>query len=471
MITSSSLKRLSVAVVVLFIHQPIDIWTLARFTEIGDSDNDHANRNVDHAKRQIDWVRSKGGFVTSKVAIRRVDPNDDTSQLGVFATEDIQEDEMILSIPRECLITSEQEKPDWVCRTSRNLAREMKLGSKSKYAPYIEYLKTLPYGQLPSMWSAGGKDLLLQVTGGTDEADDQIIPPFGPAAWLDNEWRRECNGSNDRKKQHAFLLVIQRGWDDLLIPLYELFNHRNGKWLNTKSNRVHDSSQDVQVYASKLIKAGDEIYGSYTHCEDCRGRVDNYGTPELLRDYGFVEQYPQKFIFREQGVAFTVDLPPDDDDELQLIWHSEEVGPNDSDKLEFFAEQLKRLRQVYSMYMRFRNEGIPSSEMHTLRLFTQSYILAIQLLLDVATGVTCATPPEEDGKAIATGQCYISSQRYSKLDKPYEDYDLRTCDKDVSLDFSSYYQLDQIQSHYQVSSYIQSPYTRDTCFDLGTCKR
>ena len=31
-------------------------------------------------------------------------------------------------------------------------------------------------------------------------------------------------------------------------------------------------------------------------CEDCENREETYGTPETLRDYGFVEQYPQRWI-------------------------------------------------------------------------------------------------------------------------------------------------------------------------------
>ena len=39
------------------------------------------------------------------------------------------------------------------------------------------------------------------------------------------------------------------------------------------------------------IKAGEQIYNSYNLCESCGGRTKSYGTPEILRDYGFVEQY------------------------------------------------------------------------------------------------------------------------------------------------------------------------------------
>jgi hypothetical protein len=41
------------------------------------------------------------------------------------------------------------------------------------------------------------------------------------------------------------------------------------------------------------IEAGEEIYLSYNQFHDCEGWWHEYGTPEMFRDYGFVEQYPQ----------------------------------------------------------------------------------------------------------------------------------------------------------------------------------
>lgn len=296
--------------------------------------------NVEHAQRQIEWIRSMEGFVSSKVQIRAIQRrwrDDDDSHhkdqdananapLGVFAMKDFQKGELIFSIPRDCLLTAADDEeddnttnrkkdkkkgndnePTWdVCRTARNLAREMRLGNQSFYAPYMEYLLSQPHGQLPSTWSEAGQDVLLRLTGARganvmdDDDDDEnndrirvdenppLIPPFGAISWLDDEWRSECQGGNDLLDQQAFLLVIQRGWDDLMIPLYDLLSHRNGPWHNTATAQsVHDTTTDaIRVVASRHIRAGEELYGSYTECSDCGGRVNTYGTPEILRDYG-----------------------------------------------------------------------------------------------------------------------------------------------------------------------------------------
>eukprot|EP00957_Ditylum_brightwellii_P071372 5426024-Ditylum_brightwellii.AAC.1 len=100
----------------------------------------------------------------------------------------------------------------------------MKLGSESDYAPYVEYLlDSQPPGQIPSAWSDAGKALLEEVLG-----RDRVLPPFHPTTTLTEEWYGECNGSHDPVELHAAQLVIQRAWDNLLIPIYDMFNHRNG---------------------------------------------------------------------------------------------------------------------------------------------------------------------------------------------------------------------------------------------------
>ena len=425
---------------------------------------------VEHGQRQIEWIRSMGGFVSSKIEIRSLDPNDDNAPLGVFAITDIEEGDLLLSIPRHCLITSESDNnnedlAEWICPTAYNLVRELELGEASFYAPYVSYLNAQPFGQLPSMWSPVGQDLLLRITGGSLAKDDQIIPPLGPVGWLDEEWRTECRGGDDPLEQHAFLLVIQRGWDDILVPILDLLSHRNGYWYNTVSNSIrHDLDDDVELMASRPIQAGEELYHSYTHCTDCGGRAETYGTPEVLRDYGFVESYPQKFVFQfetDQTVAFSLDQVDEEDGELELMWHS---PPPDASQLSFFEEQLERLKEVYSKYLRYRNDDVHPHELFALRQFCQAYIMAFARVIEIARGDSCAVGTD----AAANGTCSISSSmRYSPLNETYDEYDDVTCDKDVSLDFSKYDTVDEIQSQYQLGTYIHNPENMNTCFDLG----
>lgn len=62
-------------------------------------------------------------------------------------------------------------------------------------------------------------------------------------------------------------------------------------------NSVH-VGKPVQVFVNRDIIKGEQIYSSYNMCEDCGGRRYSYGTPDILRDYGFVEQFPNLDLFR-----------------------------------------------------------------------------------------------------------------------------------------------------------------------------
>jgi len=55
-----------------------------------------------------------------------------------------------------------------------------------------------------------------------------------------------------------------------------MYNHRNGKYLNT----VYSTSVDKNhvTRASRDIAAGEQIHNSYNQCKECHGRRTGYGT-------------------------------------------------------------------------------------------------------------------------------------------------------------------------------------------------
>lgn len=252
-------------------------------------------QNEDHVKTLIDWLLKNGGKISKKVEIRRANPDDPASPFGYFAKETINIRELIVSVPRDLLLTEGDIDEDNLidsalpCETIFNLIEQMRLGKESKYGPYVEYLKTQSFGQIPSSWSKEGKQLFTRVLGD--------LPPMDPVSWIDFEWHRECGGNKDPFEEQAAMLVLARGWDYTLIPVFDMMNHRNGKWLNTDSNSVHDNNDNIVVRATKRVKKGEELYTSYNMCRDCGGRTQHYGTPDMFRDYGFVETFPQRWIF------------------------------------------------------------------------------------------------------------------------------------------------------------------------------
>lgn len=90
-----------------------------------------------------------------------------------------------------------------------------------------------------------------------------------------------------------------------MAPWYDMYNHANGPRHNTRV--AVDAGDRISVFAAAAVGSGDEIFNSY-----------GVSTPELFRDYGFVEAYPQTwdlvdaspFTLDDGGVAWT-NGPPD----------------------------------------------------------------------------------------------------------------------------------------------------------------
>lgn len=288
------------------------------------------------------------------------------------------------------------------CKTTEFLVREMKLGNKSHLAPYINYLNSQPKGQLPSAWSEPGQDLFLKVLGAEQPDDDDeeeepvvgILPPYDPEpVGRVNEYYESCNNREDFHI-HAYMLLLQRGWDDLMIPVFDMMSHGNGHWLNTKvPYSVHDENSPIVVQASRNIKMGEEIFTTYNFCEDCGARKLWYGTPELLRDYGFVERYPQRWVFPNQDAIFDIDLVRNEHtgeaiitdqnpegQEVRLRWVKNHVlSPRHA---LFFVEQLERLEEIQNTDLKSKDPNIPQFEWETIVNYVYYLKKAMQMALD-----------------------------------------------------------------------------------------
>lgn len=254
------------------------------------------------AQAIFDWVASsKGAIVNPKQEVRRLVPGDLNSPLIVAAKERIEVNEIVVRVPWDNIITPDDPEDDGQvpCSTANALAREMKKGKDSKYAPYVMYLNGESGTGIPSAWSQPAQDLFNQVLGKNE------IPPSRATSWLSQHWYTKCGGDpEDLIATKAALMVIQRSDDEIMIPAYDAYNHRNGNYTSTdttiKIGKYHET------VATRTIEAGEEIYLSYNLCKHCGGRKMDYGTGEMLRDYGFVEQFPRRFHYMNEYVSAAV---------------------------------------------------------------------------------------------------------------------------------------------------------------------
>ena len=408
------------------------------------------------------WVIEQGGVFHPSLYFAASE-----SSLVMFSKEAIPKDEILFRVPRVCLLGPEVDSYAfndyfrYVCETTKVLWRELQNGQDSvTHGPYMEYLlETQLPGMLPSAWSKAGQTLLKQMLSTPD--NEQVLPP---EAVCGHSFVREC-GINvpvdeldgDARvwgQEHAWMLITQRSWDDLMIPIYDMISHRNGNWTNTKlveGVSVHDDDHDVIVQASRDINAGEEIYTTYNFCEDCGLRAETFGTSLIFRDYGFVEQYPQRWILGE--IVFDLDYKDGDPNELEVSWV---FDPPSRDVIAFFDEQLDRLQEFVTVHLETQPADIPDLEWSNINIYHQALIDA----MSHALAATCS--PEDE-------RCSISHRYDSFLPKPvsleYEDY---TCDHGKNMAFPEYVHDKPISSLYHDMTFYEHPENKDTCFDLDT---
>lgn len=444
------------------------------------------DKDVHHSNSLIAWLKAKKGFFHPFLEMRRLDPKDASSMFGMFSTGDIKEGTLIIRIPERIIIRSPVTKPGFLnCGLAHTLVEELKKNGTSSYSPYLNYLidTQLP-GQLPSAWSNTGKEMFMKALGDEnftmnrahvrlkrykDLGERNTLPPTDPISWIDHEWHQECEGGNSDLEKYAALIVIQRAWDDLLIPVYDMMSHRNGKWLNTRTdgNGVHRGN--VNVYASRDIKTGEQLYTSYNMCEDCDLRIDTYGTPDILRDYGFVENMPQTWIFDDLNLGFRIDEVEDEGDENSQYVLYEWINDNepteqDIKNLEAKLEYVKNRVQLIEERSSWLD--VPENEWNTVLQYMQAMKLAIDIALD------WYRQKVEMNACVLEGTCQVTLERYIDLDEEYVTkiehfYQDKACDSQFKMfDDGTYISVDSFQSKYQTINYLYNHIDRDMCMDL-----
>lgn len=353
----------------------------------------------DLAGEVIDWIRSTpDGYVSDKVEVRRLDPADDSSPLGVFAKADLEAKEVIMEVPRECYIhvfddakkieleamdDSMQALYDNLCLLAEKTAKEMRLGNESVYAPYVKYLNKQSRNQIPAVWLKEAKDMLRDLLPEDSDGVDWITDNF-----------QTCSGVNlnDPFDKHVIALTKQRSFDSAMIPLYDMVNHDNGQ-INTENTSL-SSKSGIKVRASQPIKAGEEIFASYDKCLDCSDVSYYWGTPEILRDFGFVERYPRRFVEYDEDIWFELWEGPGR--ELEVRWddyglsdeemryyqsHGYLSGPPNEEGIAYMKRELKRIDALPPNQISDCPTNVPVNECRTILQYkdavTEAYTLAI----------------------------------------------------------------------------------------------
>jgi hypothetical protein len=164
---------------------------------------------------QVEWLRSKpNGFFSDKISFQQLDPSNPTSSYGMFASEDIKKDERLIVVPQAALVTSRG--TDMNCDTVTMLLEELEKGQDSDYYPYINYMfgDETARGKMPVAWSELGQTLLSELIG------DNLQPEKFKVHMIEKfcEDVPEDEENVSQLEQDAYLFMISRSWDDVMIP-------------------------------------------------------------------------------------------------------------------------------------------------------------------------------------------------------------------------------------------------------------
>ena len=214
--------------------------------------------------RLVDWMKQNGGRVDGRFGVTEND-----GIRGIQALADIEEFAELLFCPWALVIGSsgiddQMQKGDGMCTVVDEAAREIRLGIKSLWYPYLDHIGEQ---RLPADWSS---DAMLELQGLLTVQD-----ATRHLRWYD----QRCAGEIDDAAKKALVAFVSRASEVGMVPIYDLFNHHNGK----RNAKLIPSKEGVKLVAvGGSIPKGEQIYLSY----GLKTAVT------MFRDYGFVEEWP-----------------------------------------------------------------------------------------------------------------------------------------------------------------------------------
>eukprot|EP00588_Corethron_pennatum_P008717 CAMPEP_0194273046 /NCGR_PEP_ID=MMETSP0169-20130528/6456_1 /TAXON_ID=218684 /ORGANISM="Corethron pennatum, Strain L29A3" /LENGTH=1122 /DNA_ID=CAMNT_0039015869 /DNA_START=71 /DNA_END=3436 /DNA_ORIENTATION=- len=416
----------------------------------------------DRVDRLVEWFRDRGGIISEKLDIRRTDPSDPHSPMGIFATEKLHAEETLLELPRgaDGVVLESADVEEMSCATVRRIVRETALGAASAYAPYLRYLAGEPRGAIPSAWSDDGRALLTGLLRHGARRGPSL-PPQEADAWLDHEWVVECDGGRSRAEWEAAELVVSRGWDGIMLPVYDIMRHRNGPSYNTAYANMHDDGEPVRVRTTQSVEAGTELFMSVNMCEHCEDMLESFGTAEVFRDYGFVEELPQRWFFEEQELGFEVD----ENREVSWIYDPPTAAGS------FLRDARVALEAAAgTIAERATHDTVPDGEFAKIKEYHEALYQAVLLAATKVSEdeVTCSMSGEEQTCTVLPNRYVDLTRDTAEIDlsEDWDEDEIEFCDQETIMDFDGYKDVEDKRSMYQRINTFYNNETKDTCFIL-----
>mmetsp|Transcript_87463 Transcript_87463/g.152614 ORF Transcript_87463/g.152614 Transcript_87463/m.152614 type:complete len:499 (-) Transcript_87463:45-1541(-) len=223
----------------------------------------------------VEWIRSNGGFVGS------VNIDTRNGLRGLFVTKDVLAGELLLVIPKSCILSAEEDPKSGLSLTELMTARLVETITRGKNREQIESWPRQPdpvlhewtpseLQHLQSPKLAAGVAAIPQLL---RQSHEKLLP-FVKAEWPTVMW------ADRMVRSRAF--VFDEGWQGkrsmCMVPLVDFVNHRLLPTVG-KDVFLDIDEQVVKLIAPEPLKAGDEVRITYKR----------NGNEKLLLDYGFAE--------------------------------------------------------------------------------------------------------------------------------------------------------------------------------------
>jgi len=313
-----------------------------------------------YQQRIIDWIRSgENGYFHPAVVWKRLGPDGESGPYALHTTRDVPKGETLLVVPRSHTIDSL--KTHEHCYTVARMLKEYEKGDDSFYAPYISYLFDetaggTSTGLMPTSWTPEGQEILEFIL---DYREDDALQPkdYRYDSVFDTCGRnfRSTNPHQEledpqlrQRAEDAYCFLLSRSWQDKMIPVLDMYNHRNGPSKNVESSTVHYNDKDITAYALRDIKAGEQLQNTYSECmdDDCKwGKMQyEYLTASIFVDFGFLELYPRRWELGPVGHEVVAEVDQDLQTEDKVFkWIFDKPS---SETLEWISRHLERLRSI-----------------------------------------------------------------------------------------------------------------------------
>jgi spermidine synthase len=223
---------------------------------------------------------------------------------------------------------------------------------------------------------------------------------------------------------------------------------------------------------------------SYNECDDldCEGIFYTYGTTEILTDYGFVEQFPQRWIWddmaglgeEEDPLMYEIDQveKPDPYDpsvttkQYKVSWHTD-VRPN-LDTLNFMTSQVNRLDKLADKIFEATEALDSRHERYTIRDYYRSLKLALKLAMwSFYEGAVDELAGRDEDYSVANGRRYDTLVERAAVGELDDGLFPRTCDLSHEGAAHDYKTVFQVNSFYQHIEYRYGEKENDSCLWLS----